>query len=257
MFLPDLHVSLTKPDFFLYTACDSEYFDRFAKVLINSVEKNSNKPIHIHLFNPKEEQLEYCKSKDISVSYEFVTIEFFRKASEKWNDKGANKEHKTQILQAMAKSGDKHIIERMQKTYFACARFIRLSQLLSKPKTVFAIDVDAVVRKPLLELETDCDLYIHKNRQFLAGGIYLTETDNSLRFIQEYSKCLMENILLDSLYWTLDQDILDKIVPKYVYKELPRSLIDWNMQPESCIWTAKGKRKELNVFEKEQSKYKD
>jgi hypothetical protein len=257
MILPEFDTSLTKSNFFFYTACDSAYFDEFGIVLANSIKKNTDATLHFHLFNPKEEQLEYCRKMNISLSYENVDIKLFQKAADKWNQDNAHKERKREILQAMAKSGDKEIIERMQKTYFACARFIRLSQLLSKPTSMFAIDVDAVVRKSIPVLNKECDFYIHKNRQFLAGGIYLTGTQNSLRFLQEYSSYLTENILRDDLYWTLDQAILDNIVPKYEYSELPRSLIDWDMKPDSCIWTAKGRRKELNVFKQEQSKYRN
>ena len=67
----------------------------------------------------------------------------------------------------------------------------------------------------------------------------------------------MVSIQRDIIYWSLDQDILDNIVPSYVYKELPRSYIDWNMLPTSIIWTAKGKRKDLEIFKLEKEKYKD
>jgi hypothetical protein len=33
------------------------------------------------------------------------------------------------------------------------------------------------------------------------------------------------------------------------------SYIDWAMREDSAIWSAKGKRKELEIFKKEQDKY--
>ena len=33
------------------------------------------------------------------------------------------------------------------------------------------------------------------------------------------------------------------------------SYIDWAMKSDSAIWSAKGKRKELDVFKQEQRKY--
>ena len=60
----------------------------------------------------------------------------------------------------------------------------------------------------------------------------------------------------DDLYWFLDQFILDILVPKYHKGLLPMSYIDWAMRPESSIWSAKGKRKELDIFKQEQNKYK-
>lgn len=257
MIIPRLNAELTRNDFFVYAACDETYFDEFAGPFINSASKNTTHKIHLHLFNPRKDQIQYCKDKDVSISYESVPLEIFEKAANKWLQSDSNVEHKRQILDAMKKSGDKQIINRIQKTYFACARFVRLNEIVVLPRKIFAIDVDAVIRNNISLLKADCDLYIHKNRQFLAGGIYLTGTNNSQRFLKEYATCLIDNITKDNLYWTLDQDILDTIVPKYIHDELPRSLIDWTMKNDSCVWTAKGKRKELNIFKQEQQKYKD
>ena len=255
MIIPRLNAELTRNDFFVYAACDETYFDEFAVPFINSARKNTTRSIHLHLFNPRKDQIQYCKNKDISVSYENAPLDLFQKAADKWLH--LDGEHKRQILEAMAKSGDKEIVNRIQKTYFACARFIRLNEIIASPRRLFAIDVDAVVRNEIPLLDSNCDLYIHKNRQFLAGGIYLTGTTTSQKFLREYATCLIDSITKDNLYWTLDQDILDKLVPNYIYSELPRSLIDWGMQDTSCIWTAKGKRKELTIFKQEQQKYRN
>jgi hypothetical protein len=59
----------------------------------------------------------------------------------------------------------------------------------------------------------------------------------------------------DYVYWGLDQDILDQIVPQYNHGQLPMSMIDWNMAPDSVVWTAKGTRKEDVKFLDEKKKY--
>jgi hypothetical protein len=59
----------------------------------------------------------------------------------------------------------------------------------------------------------------------------------------------------DDLYWFLDQIVLDQLVPQYHKGLLPMSYIDWAMRNESAIWSAKGKRKELEIFKQEQRKY--
>ena len=74
-------------------------------------------------------------------------------------------------------------------------------------------------------------------------------------FLTEYSNTLIDYIRSDHLYWSLDQDVLESIVPKYRWEQLPMSLIDWNMSDSSCIWTAKGTRKDLDAFVKEKKKY--
>ncbi len=53
MQLPQINGKLNHNDFFIYGACDAAYFDEFGKVLVNSIRKNSNNAIHLHLFNPE------------------------------------------------------------------------------------------------------------------------------------------------------------------------------------------------------------
>jgi lipopolysaccharide biosynthesis glycosyltransferase len=259
MIIPPLLGKLSCQNFFIYAAFDQTYFDNFAKILINSIKANSSDDIHIHIFNPRQDQLEFCRLKNISVTYEFVATELFQQAADKWTkniDAIDRKNNYDRTLNAMGKGGDKSLVERIQKTYFACARFIRLAEIIEN-QTVFSIDVDAVVRNNIPKLPNNKDLYIHfisgKKARYLAGGIFLNLKGQ--QFIKDYSTLLKLNIEKDDLYWGIDQDILDIIVPKYDVGALPMTYIDWNMSPGSYIWTAKGTRKELPSFINEQKKY--
>jgi hypothetical protein len=259
MIIPPLQGNLSFDDFFIYTACDEKYFDDFAKILINSIKVNTSDNVHIHIFNPRQDQLDFCQSKNVSVSYEYISIEQFQPAADKWGSVPADPVQKTnyeRTLNAMGKGGDKHILERIQKTYFACARFIRLAEILND-QPVFSIDVDAVVRSNIPKLANNKDFFIHyipgRKARYLAGGIFLNSKGRE--FIKEYADVLKSNIENDNLYWGIDQDVLDHIVPKYNIGALPMSYIDWNMASTSFIWTAKGTRKELASFIGEQKKY--
>ena len=147
----------------------------------------------------------------------------------------------------------------MQKTYYACARFIRLADLLDLGLPILSIDVDAVVRSDPQHLSAEHDFYLHKitgrKARILAGGMYLHPTLGTQQFLQEYAQALKTKFSDNYVYWGLDQDLLDKIVPKYNHGHLPMSYIDWNMQDSSCIWTAKGTRKDDAVFISEKQKY--
>ena len=261
MIIPPLQGKLSCQNFFIYTACDEKYFDDFAKILINSIQANSTDSIHLHLFNPRQDQIEFCQSKNVSLTYEYAPIEMFETAAAKWNVEPTDpvlKNNYDRIQNSMMKGGDRSIIERIQKTYFACARFIRLSELLTDTQTAFSIDVDAVVRTNIPKLSTDKDFYLHqitgKKARFLAGGLYVNPKGHA--FVKEYANVLLQNISNDNLHWGLDQDVLDPIVPKYKFGGLPITYIDWHMMPTSYIWTAKGTRKELASFISEQAKYK-
>lgn len=263
MQLPPLLGNLDQSNFFIYAACDVEYFNEFGPSLIRSIQQNTKFGLHLHLYNPLADQIQYCRSQDrVSVTFEYVSLELFDQATEPWrhefSDPDTAMKYK-RILSAMGKGKDPSLQHRIQRTYFACARFIRLQQLIKPTTSVLAIDIDAVVRGNMPELANTHDFYLHhvpgKNARFLAGGIYLTGHSNGYDFLKEYAQALSRNIANDNLYWGLDQDVLDPIVPRYRWAQLPTEYIDWAMRPNSYIWTAKGARKDLAVFINEKQKY--
>lgn len=253
MILPPIHQSILHKDFFVFASCDSIYFDSFGKSLINSLLKNTDHKIHLHIFNPRKDQLDFCSLNNrILVTYEFIKLDDLTTAAEKWSTTDAKSTHNyKRIVTAMEKGNDSSIVERIQKTYFACARFIRLNEISQHVDTFFAIDVDAIVRKDIPVLPTNFDIYMYKvldkNPRWLAGGIYVC-SNKGKEFVNEYADTLEKNIKNDILYWGLDQDVLNDIVPRYNWGMLSKSLIDWDMQDSSIIWTAKGTRKDLDKF---------
>ena len=263
MILPPLCGILDQSEFFVYAACDNDYFKDFGPTLINSVLQNTKFGIHLHLYNPTPEQIKYCRSIErVSITYEFVPLELFTTAANKWQTVPADPEladRRRRIITAMSKSNDTSIQQRIQRTYFASTRFIRLQQLVRPNTRALAIDIDAVVRSPLPDLDNTRDFYIHyisgKKARYLAGGLYLTGNNNGYDFLKEYADVLKVNIESDNLYWGIDQDVLTNLVPKYHWSNLPIEYIDWEMQDQSYIWTAKGTRKNLSIFINEQKKY--
>ena len=262
MITPPLQGTCTQQKLFIYAACDRHYFDEFGREFVRSIKRNTDMGIHMHVFNPTEQQIEFCNSNDrVSITYEYVSAELFHPSAAKWTTVPVAEPLKSQYdrtLNAMGKGRDTSILERMQKTYYACARFIRLAELFQTTPAL-CVDVDAVVRKSIPELGTAHDFYIHRitgrKARFLAGGFYLNPTDSTWQFLKEYAGQLNSYISQDYIYWGLDQDLLDPIVPKYNHGQLPNSYIDWDMRDSSYIWTAKGTRKELVAFVNEKRKY--
>jgi len=264
MILPPTHGNPPLTDKFIYTACDVHYFDEFAKVLVNSARAHTSIPVHLHIFNPRPDQLCWAESQpNLSVTFEHVDIDEFSAAAGRLSavtDSPVLEDQLRRTQNAMTKGNDRNILERMQKTYFACARFVRLQQIINSNATVLAIDVDAVVRQPLTMLPNTCDYYIHrvtgKRARFLAGGIQLNPTSGGRNFIEEYSQQLQQLLQSDCIYWGLDQDVLEHVANKYHWQQLPPELIDWHMLKHSVIWTAKGTRKSLAAFVNESARYK-
>ena len=261
MILPVVQGSVPNKDFFVYAACDAGYFDEFGPAFVNSVQTNAKQHIHLHLFNPRPDQLDRCAAADISVSYEFAPPALFDSAAEKWANLPTDELRRSQLERtrtAMTKGNDQNLHHRMQKTYYACARFIRLAKLAQNRRFI-SMDVDAVVRGPLPNLSTEFDFYLHKitgrKARILAGGMYVHPQGRSQEFLDHYAQELRTNVENDYIYWGLDQDILDRIVPGYLSGHLPITLIDWDMRDDSVVWTAKGLRKDSPRFVNEKQKY--
>jgi hypothetical protein len=253
MKLPFIAGTCHYTDFFIYSACDEHYFDEFGRAFVNSIHANSSTPVHLHLFNPRPDQLEFCTQHNVSVSYEHVPLQLFEEAAQNV----IKSDQYTRTLTAMQKGNDRSVVDRMRKTYYACARFIRLHTIVNS--SVLALDVDAIVRQHIGPLDHKHDLYLHrifgKKARCLAGGIYLNGSVLSKKFMHEYAVELQSSLEADCVYWGVDQDLLDSIVPRYNYGQLPSGLIDWHMNADSAVWTAKGNRKSLEVFVNEQKKY--
>ena len=261
MILPKMHGSAPAADFFIYSACDQSYFDQFARELINSIRANSPDHLHLHIFNPRQDQLDYCaRQTGVTVTYEYVTPDLFDTAAAQW-DTVTDPVRRSQLERtrnAMKKGQDIDLHHRMQKTYYACARFVRLAEL-GGSASFMSMDVDAIVRGNIPRLDRRYDFYLHRitgaKARTLAGGMYVNAQGRSSEFLNQYAQALRASIESDYVYWGLDQDILDQIVPRYECGNLPISMIDWDMRPSSVIWTAKGTRKDLPEFMAEKRRY--
>lgn len=272
MIIPALQGCLNQPDFFIYVAADSQYFDRFGKALINSVIRNTAYGIHVHIYDPTDKQLRFCEKNQVSVSWEVLSASQFDKAEEFWSQPNLPEPYasrRNKMLGLKQFSDNENLKLWLKKTYYACMRFVRLAELLDKPQRLLEIDIDGIVRKsfPIKLEDRECDIYLYEKSKIdkttnqpmftghLAGSILFTENQDSLRFIHELADNIRLEIEADNVYWFLDQNCLDDVVPKYRKGILPSSYIDWRMLPDSCIWTAKGKRKDLAVFKNELAKY--
>jgi hypothetical protein len=66
---------------------------------------------------------------------------------------------------------------------------------------------------------------------------------------------MIELFKLDYIYWSMDQEILTKLVDIYDVGILDRTFVDWDMSTDSIVWTAKGVRKNWQKFVEEQQLY--
>lgn len=267
MILPPLHGSLTQSNFFVYAAADSKYFDDYGIPLINSVIRNTDFGVHLHLYNPRQDQIEFCQNTPkVSVTWETVLPDQFDSTIKFWSQSHLPEPYNSRKNKML---GIKTIGQPMPpqetlndwlyKTYYACMRFVRLAEIINHPQALLSIDVDGLVRKPFehqLPGDRDFYLYLKEKGGHLAGAILFTERTGSLKFIRTLADMIRREIEQDNIYWFLDQHSLDNIVENYKKGLLPMSYIDWHMDNNSAIWSAKGKRKSRDIFQNELAKYR-
>lgn len=196
---------------FFYFAADTIYFDLYGKGLSLSLKNKAPwSQVHVHLFNPSEEQLKWCKSKKISFTFESVDI-----------------------------SDDEK-----RKTYYACVRFIRIPEIFNDSSNILSLDCDQLANKNIPEIKFDQDtsiskVTVKKNGRALASAIGFGK-DN---FRHEYRNRLLSEFENDNIYWFLDQDILDQLISE---RKVETMGFDWTgtkMTENQMMWTAKGERK--------------
>ena len=261
MKLPPLLGNLDQSKFFVYAAADTVYFDLHARPLINSITANTpNHGVHIHIYNPTLDQIEFCRSRpNVTCTYETLEDQGFQQAADYWLTRSTfSNDRQQQMHKKGQKLGRDELLKLIRQTYYACGRFVRLAELLRPGQRCLSIDVDGLVRRPFTDQLGLEDFYLYekpKDGTHLAGAILFNGTAGSHDFLQEYAQQLRASIDQNDLYWFLDQFILDQLVTKYHKGLLPMSYIDWAMRDESAIWSAKGKRKELDIFKQEQQKY--
>jgi hypothetical protein len=262
MNLPPLQGNLDQDRFFVFAAADTVYFDLHAKPLINSIMSHTpDLGIHIHIYNPRPDQIDYCRSRaGVTCTHETLDDTGFQRAADSWMSRTVfSNERQQQMFKKGQKLGRDELLRLIRQTYYACGRFVRLAELLRPGQRCLSIDVDGLVRGKFEHQLGAQDFYLYekpKDGTHLAGAILFNGTAGSHEFLQAYARRLRASIGEDDIYWFLDQSILDQLVPQYRKGLLPMSYIDWAMRPDSAIWSAKGKRKELEVFKHEQDRYR-
>jgi hypothetical protein len=260
MITPELKI-ISKPssEFFIYAAADTKYFELHGKPFITSILNNTDYHVHVHLYNPTHVHREWCSqfSDRLSVSFESIDQVIFKNIAYKWQDKTHfNNVREYQMYDKGKYLGFSSLTSIIESTYYACARFIRLPEIIEDTQKCLALDIDGIIRKPFDYNLGNSDVFLYQkpSGEHLAGAILL---NHPFDFCREYRSELLKNINEDNVYWFLDQIVLDAIIPSYNKGLLPMGYIDWEFNEDSAIWSAKGKRKELMTFILEQQKYKE
>ena len=224
----------------VFVCMDTSYCLRHLGSLAASLARNSPQAnLHVHIVNPHDGARECLKAAEEllgpdRVSHGFETTRLVNFDSEQC------------------------------KTYFASIRFVRLAELMREaPGTYFVMDVDNIVRGDLgvcLSLTRNADLLI-RNRfsvkphlAVAACGIVLADSHATRAFMDRTAGYILDALHTGHVAWYLDQIALTYALRdqasdadlRLKVAQLPTSLLDWDFQSESLVWTGKGKRRLKN-----------
>lgn len=264
MILPNIEGNFPNYDTTFFISADDNYFNLYGKSLINSIRQYFSYPIHFHLYNPSENTKKFCNTNNISFTYEMFNQSLVDQAFNIYKNPIQDLEF-SRRRSKMIKIGEniEKIHHELVRTYYACTRFIRLDQLLKKPTYVIMLDTDSLVRKFFSLPKSNYDIHIfektHKKhvpyKQHLASTIFYTGTHASRQLICDHAKLILKEYEKNTFYWFLDQETLDLSIQKYRKNPLSQEFVDFDMNVDSYIWCAKGKRKFEEKWIKESVKY--
>jgi hypothetical protein len=151
-----------------------------------------------------------------------------------------------------------------RRTYYACARFIRLNEILPDITTsILCIDADSLFVNPIdlnFSDKSQAELCIIRRDlaeqvpDFMAvanGTIWLKPTPLIKSLVANVA-CEISRAFMDgSANWYLDQIVMGKEInnPDYINSvfNLKKKYADWDFHDASIIWSGKGSRKLLDM----------
>lgn len=224
----------------VFVCMDTSYCLRYLGSIAASIAENSpNANLHVHIVNPHDEARARLKATERLLGPGRVSCSFETARLANFNPE-------------------------QRKTYFASIRFVRLAELMeAAPGTYFVMDVDNIVRGDLsgcIGLARGTDMLI-RNRFSMrphlavaACGIVLSNSDAARAFMNRAAEFILDAFHSGHVAWFLDQIALTLAMKAAIedpllqldVKQLPRTLLDWDFDDDSLVWTGKGKRRLRN-----------
>lgn len=230
---------LTAGRLVVFAACDTKYVSH-AVPLIRSLEVfSSGQTILLHLVNPTESALQRLEV----LSDELVNA---------------------RLVLSRERTDLSSLTDAQRRTYYACARFIRLAELMEKSACDFLVlDVDSLVVGPIeRDFSDKPEAEICLRRRTLegvtseqlavaAGSVWSRSTPGSRQFFKAVSADIQSAFADSSAAWHLDQVVLkrrvdDASIP-VVVRNIKAKYADWDFRDDSVVWQGKGKRKFLDL----------
>lgn len=229
----------------LFAGMDGAYFETYGAPLLRSLRLSAS-PLrpHFHLYDPTPELRERAEAlreehEEFSWSWEQLPSIIVRP------------QHKT--------------------IYYQAARFVRMAELVEAGHMVYAIDADSVIRHCPISVapppeDADVGLFfrptlIDPGKRVLAACVMARPTEGGRAFLRLASDMIVRHLMMAGPTEKLDQLCLfaayRRLKGQVRFWQIPPTLADWRLQPDSAIWSGKGKAKQDRRFVMEQRRYHD
>lgn len=216
-----------QPGFML--ACDTVYFNRWAKLLYFSIQNHAPwAHVHFHLFDPTPQDIQWLDQIHCSHSHEFTPPHYCQT-------------HQDRVI------------------YWCAARYIRTTEIYTDNTPVINLDTDSVMIQHL-SLTKFLDDLEHswvptapkRETRSLCSALGLAADQGRHRVRQ----VLLDTYITDRLSWALDQRLCDQLLNSGDLQPMDLRYTDYKMKPTSYIWTGKGDRVEKHSFQSAINQYR-
>ena len=174
--------------------CDAQYFYKYGATFVNSYVQNAarSKLLHLHVLDPDEGFAGYLDDlmarlgvRNIAVTYEYAPV-------------------------------DEAPDFNLRRTFYSCARFLRMGALLSHyRKTIACFDIDTVFEAPIDDLLAQvgaADIGLIQREpadspwlDIVANIVIARDTDATWRYFSAVGNFIRHFVGRGKLYWHLDQ----------------------------------------------------
>ena len=218
----------------LLACCDEIYYRKFARALVETAKRHSPRQhVHVHVYEPTDAWK--AEAKALVGEYRGLTVS--------WEDSRRNP----------YRSEDRNYI------YFAAARFAVVRQLVEQFQSpILVVDTDGLVVRSLDEPFASFaghDVGLIRRRTLkpwkknLAAALLVQPTPNGIAFIGRVADVL-QMVLARKPDFHVDQLVVHSVDRAFRLSSkslrvfpLTRVLADWELRPDTYIWSAKGERK--------------
>lgn len=226
-----------------YAAADSRYFDTYGRSFLGSMINSQASPcVHIHLFNPRTEQLDYLQrlkhsDERLQLSYTWEEVDL----------------------------GPLPLPRRGR--YYYSVRFVRMAEVAKQARlNCLCLDIDALLVQPaeqlLAELQ-DCDIAFYSrferfgiDTKLLAGTLFVAHADLPRRLLTVIGDRIRRFLSRGQILKKLDQIVIydafrkfKRRHPELRFKPFDDHLIDTCFSSTGVIWYPKGVSKHDTLYE--------